>query len=232
MDFHQNNLSDLDDLTEEHLGFSALSDGLGFSKKVEPFSQNPKQVEIKQNAPMGTGATLAGPISFSPSLVLPSQSNVRLNTVTPAQPIAAAVSTKAAPYPWASPISRSLALLADLAFLLSPLAAIWIFLFRDFSLDLLLESPTAPAALLASIFFLYFFLSEGLGGQSPGKMLLGIQVVEDDKYTKPIGVKTAVIRTFLFVLSLASVFGIAWSLIDRKGRALHDMWTNTATKKS
>lgn len=230
MDFHQNNLSDLDDLTEEHLGFSALSDGLGFSRKVEPFSQTQKQPENKQPAIMGTGATLAGPVSFSSSIAKPTLVSPRAN-LSPAIASAPTVA-KSPPYIWASPLTRSSAFLADLIFLLTPLAAIWIFLFRDFSLELILENPLSPALLLSSIFFLYFFLSEGLGGQSPGKMLLGIQVVEDDKYMKPIGVKVAVIRTFLFVVSLASFLGIAWSLIDRKGRTLHDMWTKTAAKKS
>jgi uncharacterized RDD family membrane protein YckC len=91
MQFHPNDLSELDDLTEEHLGFSALSDGLGFSrgKKAKPaaeeraepssparFSTPTSDDRARPTAPAapvfsGIGAVSAGPARPAPSITRP-----------------------------------------------------------------------------------------------------------------------------------------------------------------
>lgn len=52
--------------------------------------------------------------------------------------------------------------------------------------------------LFGVIFSVYFLLSESFGGQSLGKMFLGLRVVEDDKYQKPTGLSHAAKRLALF----------------------------------
>ena len=56
MPFDPNDLSELDELTEEHLGFSALSDGLGFSKG----NKGPHPAS-KKGQPAPPAKHLAGP---------------------------------------------------------------------------------------------------------------------------------------------------------------------------
>jgi len=95
MPFDPNDLSELDDLTEEHLGFSALSSGLGFAKKTKgphpaankappkasaapagassrPSAQDLPSMDLdEEDMPSrsgGSGATAGGPIWTAPSI--------------------------------------------------------------------------------------------------------------------------------------------------------------------
>lgn len=135
MQFHPNDLSELDELTEEHLGFSALSDGLGFSKgKQGPHPATKKGMERKepemeldeedlaqlspspaaqeksrQMSLSGTGAVAAGPMRPAPSFHAPF-------APAAASPVAA-VKPKAAPA--AAPATSAAKVLAE------PAAARW-----------------------------------------------------------------------------------------------------------
>lgn len=50
MQFHPKDLSELDDLTEEHLGFSALSDGLGFTRNAKKAPAAPPPLALGAKA--------------------------------------------------------------------------------------------------------------------------------------------------------------------------------------
>lgn len=123
MQFHPNDLSELDELTEEHLGFSALSDGLGFSKgkqgphpatkkgmeKPEPemelddedlaqISSAPTaQEKSRQMSFSGTGAVAAGPMRPAPSFNSPFAPASTSPVAMAAKPKTAAPATAAAP---------------------------------------------------------------------------------------------------------------------------------------
>lgn len=163
----------------------------------------------------GTGAVAAGKPRFSN----PSAAQTAARATSPVQ------------LPAASPWIRVAAFVLDLAILFAP----WIF---AFSTVLKNESfaeigPASSAiALLALYCFSYFLISESLGGQSLGKMLLNLRIVEDDKYEKPVGFGKAVARMALFPLSLGSLgIGLLWAFTDHKRRPWHDRATRTIVRK-
>lgn len=261
MDLDPRQLDDLDELTEEHLGFSALSDGLGFSSQkrrlavpsssdatpkspsvAEEFvasqksgteapvlpQKNPKPYQKSFQPNQGAGASLAGPVRFH----VP-QGHIKLaaQAAKPAPEASPAVSAMLEP---AAPRSlRALAFAADLAVLTLPLAAALLVLFPISELLQILHSNnrgliTLYAAYLTS----YFLLSESFGGQSPGKMILSLHIVEDDKYQKPIGFRLALARLPLFFLSAATLgLGLLFSFADGKRRSWHDKISGTIVRR-
>ncbi|NUM88319.1 MAG: RDD family protein [Bdellovibrionales bacterium] len=162
----------------------------------------------------GTGATAAGQARFVNPSPLKAPSPVQL--------------------PAASPWIRSAAFLIDMALLLTP----WIFIFsvvlEGVPPALLAESVSMDRLLgFAALYgFSYFLIAESLGGQSLGKMLLGLRIVEDDKYEKPAGFSLALARMAVFPLSLGALgLGLLWAFTDHKRRPWHDRATRTIVRK-
>lgn len=263
MQFHPNDLSELDELTEEHLGFSALSDGLGFSKgkqgphpatmkkaeKKEPemeldeedlaqLSPSPAaQEKSRQMSLSGIGAVAAGPMRPAPSFNAPF-APPQTAPVTAAKPKAAptpavSAAAKVLAEPAAARWMRVCAFLLDASIIGLPLAAAWLFSFGKASQEIFLEDPVSPLGLFAVMFAAYFLLSESFGGQSLGKMALGLRVVEDDKYQKPTGFKHAVARLLLFVPgTLLFGLGLVASFWDSKRRPWHDRYSNSIVRRT
>lgn len=331
MPFDPNDLSELDELTEEHLGFSALSSGLGFAKKTKgphPAAQkgqaNPAPKALGQppagasarssakdlpsmaldeededllpSRSSGSGAVSGGPIWTAPSITQgqPAQKPTptwtaqvpgsqpqrpippsnqppvfQAKTYTPSQPAttpssynpapnynsapsyapAAAIPTvrtqgqpsitTAAPSaaqvlaePAASQGLRIAAFVLDALFILLPLTAAWMVSFGADAKEIFLSDTKSPLLLFAAIFGAYFLLSESFGGQSLGKMALGLRVVEDDKYQKPAGLRHAAVRLLLTVLgALFFGMGLLASFWDSKRRPWQDRYTGSIVRR-
>lgn len=230
-------LTELDELTEEHLGFSALSDGLGFQqnhKKVQVETapaQAPTPVIRKQEPPTNSSTATAptGAIAAGPALPARQQPKIVFAKKNLAEAPAPSIAD-----PGASPATRSAAFVLDLALAFAPWALAFLYLVPVSARAhwLLLEGKSLTG-LVAAYLFVYFLLSESLGGQSPGKMIWGLQIVEDDKYQKPIGFKSALSRLVLFIPAFAALgLGLVSSFWDLKLRALHDKFTGTIVRRA
>lgn len=99
----------------------------------------------------------------------------------------------------------------------------------DLLIAALLDGNAASEALLALsgiLFFLYFFVFHAARGQTPGKKLLGLRVI--DAYGARPGLLRTLLRTVAYVLSLAPCsLGFLWIGFDRERRALHDWVAGT-----
>jgi uncharacterized RDD family membrane protein YckC len=99
----------------------------------------------------------------------------------------------------------------------------------DLLIAALLDGNSASEALLALsgvLFFLYFFVFHAARGQTPGKRLLGLLVI--DKYGGRPGLLRTLVRTAAYVLSLLPCsLGFLWIGFDRERRALHDWIAGT-----
>jgi|GEM_PF-2275494 len=222
MQFHPKDLSELDDLTEEHLGFSALSDGLGFtrnSKKAPAASAftdfdraGEEDPALRKKALSGTGAVAAGP----------------------ARPVITrvAAASNVLSEPGAPRADRVAAFLIDLALIATPLILSWWVSFGSRAMELFREDRRPPLFLFGVIFTVYFLLSESFGGQSIGKMLLGLRVVEDDKYQKPTGLSHAAKRLALLFAGVACLgLGLFASFWDAKRRPWQDRLSGSIVRK-
>lgn len=315
MPFDPNDLSELDELTEEHLGFSALSDGLGFSKgnkgphpatkkgqtpPMKPIAgpQAPAGASARELPSMeldeededqlpsrtsGSGAVAGGPIWTAPSITQPTPPNrptptwsahnpelpqrpippsstppvFQAKPFTPSAPVrptpaASLPSANAVPHaaarvapqaaapsaaqvlaePAASQALRLVAFALDALLILVPLTLAWMVSFGSDAKAIFLADPKSPLLLFAAIFGAYFLLSESFGGQSLGKMALGLRVVEDDKYQKPTGLKHAAVRLVLTVLG-AAFFGLGAlaSFWDSKRRPWQDRYSGSIVRR-
>lgn len=227
MQFHPKDLSELDDLTEEHLGFSALSDGLGFTRNAKKAKQKPgadfdrlgeDDPALKKKALSGTGAVAAGPARPAP---MPAKAVHR-------QPAPLNVLAE----PAAPRLLRVGAFAIDLLVIFVPLSLAWWFSFGEMSLEIFREDRRPPIALFGLIFSVYFLLSESFGGQSIGKMILGLRVVEDDKYQKPTGLSHAARRLALFLFGAAFLgLGFLASFWDAKRRPWHDRYSGSIVRR-
>jgi uncharacterized RDD family membrane protein YckC len=258
MQFHPKDLSELDELTEEHLGFSALSDGLGFAKQAKAKVEPKNSAERNTTPTFGAGAVSAGPARPAPAMFQsPKYSNSLAAASSPVIPVSSAA-TLAAPsasptakaaatmaataaasspaatltMPAASPVLRMAAFFLDFGVVFFPLLSTWMFSFGSEALPIFFQNPRTPLTLLAIIFVVYFLLSESFGGQSLGKMALGLRIVEDDKYEKPIRLNQTVFRlvTFFFGILLAGA-GLWLCFRDAKLRPWHDRYTGTIVRK-
>ena len=81
------------------------------------------------------------------------------------------------------------------------------------------------------LFLLYFTLLTGEGGQTLGKMLLGIRVQGMDG--SPVGYGRAFIRAFGYFVSIffMTFLGFLWALWDRRNQAWHDKIAGTRVVK-
>jgi uncharacterized RDD family membrane protein YckC len=99
----------------------------------------------------------------------------------------------------------------------------------DLLLVALLDGNTAGEALLllgAIVSLLYVVLFHATRGQTPGKQLLGLRVV--DIYGERPSLAKTLLRTFGYVLSvLPFSLGFLWIGFDREKRALHDWLAGT-----
>lgn len=99
----------------------------------------------------------------------------------------------------------------------------------DLLLAALLDGNAASEALLALsgiLFFLYFFVFQAARGQTPGKQLLGLRLI--DAYGARPGLLRTLVRTAAYLLSaLPFSLGFLWIGFDRERRALHDWVAGT-----
>lgn len=314
MQFEPNDLSELDELTEEHLGFSALSGGLGFAKSKGPHpattkGQNPpaakappaptfgsrgalpsmdldeeEEQQLHRHYPQGAGATAAGPAAWAtpqkptptwsaanpdapqrpmpsssspgifpskPAATLPASPRPFSGVVpaasrptaisSPAQTAARVASAAAAAAPSAAQVLaepaapqavRLAAFMLDAFLILIPLTVAWFVSFGADAKEIFLLDPKSPLLLFAAIFSAYFLLSESFGGQSLGKMAFALQVVEDDKYQKPTGLRHAFVRLVLVIVGTACAgLGLLASFSDTKRRPWHDRYTGSIVRR-
>lgn len=224
MQFHPKDLSDLDELTEEQLGFSALSEGLGLTRPKQPRSSDlgEEQAEADRKGAMafsGIGAVSAGPARPAPSI----KTGPATRAVPAANPLVE---------PAASRTLRVFAFLLDAAVVAVPFCGAWIYSFGEEALPLFLGNWHSPSLLFAAMLATYFLLSESFGGQSLGKMVLGLRVVEDDKYQKPTGFRHAAVRLVLLVLGTAlGGLGLLASFVDFKRRPWQDRYSGSIVRK-
>ena len=85
--------------------------------------------------------------------------------------------------------------------------------------------------LSAVLFLLYFTLLTGEGGQTLGKMLLGIRVRRVDG--SPVGYGGALLRTLGYLVSIffGSFLGFLWALWDKNNQTWHDKIAGTIVVK-
>lgn len=245
MQFHPNDLSDLDDLTEEHLGFSALSEGLGFAKAPKPAVAPSSATKSGTNPAMPTGERTRYSVPTSDDRELEPEYPVRMGigaeAAGPARPAPAILSTtkpKLSPAaqvlaePAAPQTVRMAAFVIDCLAILLPFSAAWAFSFGGQAWEIFRADVRPPLSLLALMLATYFLLSESFGGQSLGKMALGLRVVEDDKYQKPTGFAHALKRICLLLLGTAlGGLGLWASFRDGKRRPWHDRYSGSIVRR-
>lgn len=89
----------------------------------------------------------------------------------------------------------------------------------------------AGLALLAILAFLYFFLFTALRGQTFGKHLMHVRVI--DGYGERPSLWRALLRTVAYVPSLVLLaLGVLWIGFDREKRGLHDWIADTYVVKA
>jgi uncharacterized RDD family membrane protein YckC len=70
------------------------------------------------------------------------------------------------------------------------------------------------------LFIGYFTYFHGINGRTPGKMLLGLQVLSVDG--TPVGFGIAFLRSVGYLLSAIFYIGFIWAAFDRKKQGWHD----------
>lgn len=239
---------DLEQLSEEQIGFSAITEGLGFHQKKPAKSGPIPESEI------GTGAILAGEVKFAQKpLTRMNRSNLSgkesttqeiqsanqhsLDVFLPApeqtaNPLPNATSHVSSTLAPAQPetnrlqyfVRRIAAFVFDLALLFLPAFLILeVFIGSSEAFRTFAQMPVLT--LLATFIYIstYFLLTETISGQSVGKILAGLRVVEDDKYQKKISLESNIIRNLAFPMVVVPFFiGLIISLKDSKFRGWHD----------
>lgn len=110
-------------------------------------------------------------------------------------------------------------------------------LFGTYSYDYARDTATGTFITLGNLFFyliafLYFVGLTGKYGQTPGKKILGIQVVKRSTGLPP-GYGSAFVRNFIFGLEVFALYiligflGFLWPLWDKQKQAWHDKAANT-----
>jgi uncharacterized RDD family membrane protein YckC len=121
---------------------------------------------------------------------------------------------------FASPLQRLYALSVDLSILFMLFVALNLVTRGQFA-----SSGAAPQDIF--LFFGYFVLLTGLFGQTPGKFVAGIIVVDAEGRTP--GVAVAIPREMVgkFVATAVLGAGLAWVLLDPKRQGWHDKIAGT-----
>jgi uncharacterized RDD family membrane protein YckC len=89
----------------------------------------------------------------------------------------------------------------------------------------------AGLAMLGILSFLYFFLFVALRGQTFGKHLMRLKVI--DAYGERPSIGRALVRTIAYVPSLVLLgLGFLWIAFDREKRGLHDWIADTYVVKA
>jgi len=81
------------------------------------------------------------------------------------------------------------------------------------------------------VMFLYLTLMTALTGRTWAMRLLSLRVIDTKTGLIPTGGQS-IGRSFFYLLSLASVIGIAFALVSREGYTVHDRFTRTAVVTS
>ena len=93
-----------------------------------------------------------------------------------------------------------------------------------------LQDPRAIGVLAGSLVvvtFIYLTLMTALTGRTWAMRLLSLRVIDTKTGLIPTGGQS-VGRSFFYLMSLATVFGILFGLISREGYTIHDRFTRTA----
>ena len=101
--------------------------------------------------------------------------------------------------------------------------------------DSILADLNHPAQFSPVIFYLwafyfviniiYFTYFHGATGRTPGKMILGVQVVTEEG--KPISFGTAFLRSVGYLISNILYLGFIWAAFDRRKQSWHDKIAGT-----
>jgi len=93
-----------------------------------------------------------------------------------------------------------------------------------------LQDPRAIGVLAGSLVvvtFIYLTLMTALTGRTWAMRLLSLRVIDTKTGLIPTGGQS-IGRSFFYLMSLATVFGILFGLISREGYTIHDRFTRTA----
>lgn len=222
--------SDLERITDDSLGFSALSEGLGFHPKSKNFATRAIDADIMperdfiaapEKPEPNTGPTAAlAHVSTAPKTVAETFASLREIKEKQASVV------EMVPPPLAR---RFYASLIDL-FLVQALVLGLAQTLLPEGLKIALGSKGFLAATVLLIWWAYRVFAEGLGGQTLGKMLCGIITVENDSYRKPVGVESALKRSGLLLISLGLAgLPLIWSILRPQSASLlfHDRFAAT-----
>lgn len=126
------------------------------------------------------------------------------------------------------------------ALIIDPLIAVLLYLVATFVLGGLLTGVLGEAgALVTGLIMIFFplayfiwFLTLLRKGLTPGKMLLGLQVVKDQTGNIP-GFWVMVLREIVgrFLSGVLGGLGYLWALIDKNAQAWHDKLAGTVVLK-
>ena len=97
-----------------------------------------------------------------------------------------------------------------------------------------LQDPRAIGVLAGSLVvvtFLYLTLMTALTGRTWAMRLLSLRVIDTKTGLIPTGGQS-IGRSFFYLMSLATVFGILFGLVSREGYTIHDRFTRTAVVTS
>ena len=118
------------------------------------------------------------------------------------------------------------------ALVIDPVIGVALYFISVGFLALISRDLGAAAAVILPVLYLVWFLSLLRKGLTPGKRLMGLQVV--DQHTGKIpGFGKMFIREIVgrFISGLAFGFGYFWAIFDRNGQAWHDKIANTVVLK-
>ena len=118
------------------------------------------------------------------------------------------------------------------AWALDPCIAVVLYFTGILVFGMLSKNLGVLAAALLPIAYLVWFLRLLRQGLTPGKRLLGLQVVRSQTGQVP-GLGTMFVREFVGRFLSALVFGLGylWALFDRNGQAWHDKLAGTVVVK-
>lgn len=248
--------AELEQITDEFLDFSAIDEGVGFhSKKQINRAEKEERIEqltVRTRENIRTSAQKAAEkraSSYSPSIqeAVTNPTSLEVPSKSPALNAAGSstlnqsskathrepgsIADTSTDFESASFSSRSMAMLFDLLIINVPNLCVFAWLVPVHSM-----ATKSLGYFLILQFFLtisYLIFTEALGGQSLGKALFGLQVLENDRYLKPIGLGQALLRTFGWLLAISPVGLALFFLFWRSNYAVwHDMVSHSVVAKT
>lgn len=205
-------LAELEQITDDNIDFSALDEGIGFhpKRKQTPSNNESNSAAKEQSAEKSaanskpTKSSVQGssvPVKADRLNQLKSiQANNKKSVAETTQAQAKSLKQKriAEDIQLATAWARTQATIIDLVLINIPIIGVFLVIWRGTPPSLVEATPIL--AMQAFLIFSYFVFTESLGGQSLGKFLKKIQVLENDRYRKPIGLRAAFTRTVLWML--------------------------------